>query len=124
MLASLPFYVAVSAFVLLPANPLPFSRALNVSSASGLRSCAKAPCQPVELQLEGPLLRDASIETLQPEPQRAMSHGQAMLFQLGTQHDGVATLYLTLRSEHVGTLECIVRAGPESAVHYSTFLYP
>lgn len=29
---------------LLPATPLPFSRALNVSSASGLRSCAKARC--------------------------------------------------------------------------------
>ncbi len=82
------------------------------------------PGQPVELQLEGSLLRDASIETLQPEPQRSMSHGQAMLFQLGTKHDGVATLYLTLRSEHVGTLKGSVRAGTESAVHFSTFLYP
>ena len=82
------------------------------------------PDQPVEVQLEGSLLRDASIETLQPEPQRSMSHGQAMLFQLGTKQDGVATLYLTLRSEHVGTLEGRVRAGPESAVHFSTFLYP
>ncbi|TDJ76238.1 hypothetical protein E2H86_14075 [Pseudomonas putida] len=82
------------------------------------------PGQPVEVQLEGSLLRDASIETLQPEPQRSMSHGQAMLFQLGTKQDGVATLYLTLRSEHVGTLQGSVRAGPESAVHFSTFLYP
>jgi len=70
------------------------------------------------------LLRDASIETLQPQPQQSMSHGQAMLFQLGTKQDGVATLYLTLRSEHVGTLEGSVKAGPESAVHFSTFLYP
>jgi len=82
------------------------------------------PGQPVEVQIEGSLLRDASIETLQPEPQQSMSHGQAMLFQLGTKQDGVATLYLTLRSEHVGTLEGSVRAGPESAVHFSTFLYP
>lgn len=82
------------------------------------------PGQPVEVQLEGSLLRDASIETLQPEPQRSMSHGQALLFQLGTKEDGVATLYLTLRSEHVGTLEGSVRAGPKSAVHFSTFLYP
>ncbi|MDN4497554.1 hypothetical protein QYE73_09745 [Pseudomonas mosselii] len=82
------------------------------------------PGQPVEVQLAGSLLRDASIETLQPEPQRSMSHGQAMLFQLGTRHDGVATLYLTLRSEHVGTLEGSVRAGPKSAVRFSTFLYP
>jgi len=80
--------------------------------------------QPMEVQLEGSLLRDADIETLQPEPQRSMSHGQAMLFQLGTRQDGVATLYLSLRSEHVGTLEGSVRAGPDSAVHFSTFLYP
>ena len=88
---------------------------ITVQGASG---------QPVEVQLEGSLLRDASIETLQPEPQRSMSHGQAMLFQLGTRQDGMSTLYLTLRSEHVGTLEGSVRVGPHSAVRFSTFLYP
>ena len=82
------------------------------------------PGQLVEVELEGSLLRAASIETMQPEPQRSMSHGPALLLQLGTRKDGVATLYLTLRSDHVGTLEGVVRAGPRSAVHFSTFLYP
>ncbi|MEB6592207.1 hypothetical protein MXM82_24225 [Pseudomonas asiatica] len=82
------------------------------------------PGQPVMVELEGTLLRQASIETLQPEPQASMSHGPALLLQLGTSKDGMATLYLTLRSEHVGTLEGVVRAGSNSAVHFSTFLYP
>lgn len=82
------------------------------------------PGQPVTVELDGSLLRTASIETMQPEPQRSMSHGPALLLQLGTSKDGVATLYLTLRTDHVGTLEAVVRAGPHSAVHFSTFLYP
>lgn len=82
------------------------------------------PGQPVKVELEGSLLRAASIETMQPEPQLSKSHGPALLLQLGTGQDGVATLYLTLRSEHVGSLEGIVRAGPQSVVQFSTFLYP
>lgn len=82
------------------------------------------PGKPVRVELAGPLLREASIETMQPEPQVSMSHGPALLLQLGTTNDGVATLYLTLRSEHVGTLQGIVRAGSQTEVHFSTFLYP
>lgn len=82
------------------------------------------PGQPVTVELEGSLLRAASIETMQPEPQSSVSRGPALLLQLGTSKDGVATLYLTLRSDHVGILEGVVRAGPRSAVHFSTFLYP
>lgn len=82
------------------------------------------PGQPVMVELEGTLLRQASIETIQPQPQVSLSHGPALLLQLGTSKDGLATLYLTLRSEHVGTLEGAVSAGPTSAVHFSTFMYP
>ncbi|AIN57657.1 hypothetical protein [Pseudomonas soli] len=80
--------------------------------------------EPVMVLLGGSLLREASIETLQPEPQASLSQGKALLLQLGTSRDGVATLYLTLRSEHVGMLEGVVRAGPSSTVRFSTFLYP
>jgi len=80
--------------------------------------------KPVMLLLGGSLLREASIETLQPEPQVSQSHGRSLLLQLGTSKKGIATLYLTLRSEYVGTLEGVVRAGPNSVVHFSTFLYP
>lgn len=82
------------------------------------------PGQPVMLQLEGSLLRQASIETLQPQPQVSMSHAAALLLQLGTSSDGMATLYLTLRSDHVGLLEGSVSAGSNRAVHFSTFLFP
>ena len=80
--------------------------------------------EPVMLLLGGTLLREASIETLQPEPQVSQPHGKSLLLQLGTSKKGIATLYLTLRSEYVGTLEGVVRAGPNSVVHFSTFLYP
>ena len=80
--------------------------------------------KPVMVLLGGTLLREASIETLQPEPQQSLSHGKSLLLQLGTSKDGIATLYLTLRSEHVGTLEGVVRAGESSAVRFSTFLFP
>lgn len=80
--------------------------------------------EPVMLLLGGTLLREASIETLQPEPQVSQSHGKSLLLQLGTSKKGIATLYLTLRSEYVGPLEGVVRAGPNSVVHFSTFLYP
>lgn len=80
--------------------------------------------EPVMLLLGGTLLREASIETLQPEPQVSQSHGRSLLLQLGTSKKGIATLYLTLRSEYVGPLEGFVRAGPNSVVHFSTFLYP
>lgn len=80
--------------------------------------------EPVKVLLGGSLLQEASIETMQPEPQASISHGKALLLQLGTSGDGIATLYLTLRSESVGTLEGVVRAGPTSAVVFSTFLYP
>ncbi|MCO7519126.1 MULTISPECIES: hypothetical protein [unclassified Pseudomonas] len=78
----------------------------------------------VTVLLGGSLLREASIETLQPEPLASLSHGKALMLQLGTSKDGIATLYLTLRSEHVGSLEGVVRAGSRSAVRFNTFLYP
>ncbi|MGS7251020.1 hypothetical protein HG549_11315 [Pseudomonas sp. SK] len=82
------------------------------------------PGEPVQVVLGGSLLREASIETMQPQPQLSRSHGQSLLLQLGTSHDGMATLYLTLRSEHVGRLEGVVRAGQDSTVQFATFLYP
>ncbi|WP_256669367.1 hypothetical protein [Pseudomonas sp. MN1F] len=82
------------------------------------------PGQPVRLLLGGNLLREASIEMLQPEPEKSLSQGQSLLLQLGTSEDGIATLYLTVRSDFIGTLEGLVSAGQGSAVHFSTFLFP
>lgn len=102
-----------------------YQRLSRTGSTDNMRITVRgAPGKPVILLLGGTLLQEASIETLQPEPQVSRSHGEALLLELGTSEDGVATLYLTLRSDYVGTLEGSVRAGPSSAVHFTTFLYP
>lgn len=80
--------------------------------------------EPLQVLLGGSLFREASIETLQPEPLASLSQGRALLLRVGTGADGVATLYLTLRADTVGTLDGLVRAGPTSAVRFSTFVYP
>ncbi len=102
-----------------------YQRLSRVGTTDSLRITVRGtPGEPVQLLLGGSLLREASIETLQPEPQASRSHGKALLLQLGTSDDGVATLYLTLRSEYVGSLEGVARIGPTTAVRFSTFLYP
>lgn len=80
--------------------------------------------KPVTVTLDGTLLREASIETMQPAPLSSMSKGQALLLQLGASDDGLATLYLTVRTESVGTLQGMVEADPGMAVSFSTFLFP
>lgn len=80
--------------------------------------------KPLTVTLDGTLFREASIETMQPAPLSSMSKGQALLLQLGTSNDGLATLYLTVRSEYVGTLRGMVEADPGTAVSLSTFLFP
>ena len=80
--------------------------------------------EPLTVLLGGSLLRKASIETLQPEPLSSLSQGEALLLNLGTPANGTATLYLTLRNEHVGTLEGTVSTGTGSAVRFTIFVYP
>lgn len=82
------------------------------------------PGTPVTVELDGGFFRHVSIQTLQPEPQVSRSRGQALLFELGTSADGVATLYLTLHSKSVGRLKGVVRSGPASAADFSTFFFP
>ncbi|MBF8701564.1 hypothetical protein [Pseudomonas putida] len=102
-----------------------YQRLSRTGTTDNLRITVRGTAgEPVMLLLGGTLLREASIETLQPEPQVSRSHGRSLLLQLGTSKEGIATLYLTLRSEHVGTLDGVVSAGPDSTVHFSTFLYP
>ncbi|HGY9625952.1 hypothetical protein [Pseudomonas putida] len=79
---------------------------------------------PVTVILGGSLFSEASIETMQPQPLASLSQGRALQLQLGTGGDGQATLYLTLRADAPGPLEGVVRAGPNSAVRFSSFVYP
>lgn len=78
----------------------------------------------VQVLLDGELFREASLETLQPQPLRSRSEGQGLALQLETGTDGTATLYLTLRADTPGSLEGRVSLGPDSVVHFSSFIYP
>ncbi len=82
------------------------------------------PDRSVWVQLRGSMLQETSIETLQPQPVRVQSQGKAMLVEVATDKAGMATLHLTVRSEDVGRVTGQVRAGANSAVRVSTFLYP
>ncbi|MGE1527086.1 hypothetical protein ACUDA6_13765 [Pseudomonas ceruminis] len=77
------------------------------------------PGQPVEVQLEGSLLREASIEyrDITTGATTVASHGQAILFQLGTKQDGVATLYLTLCSPAQKLSRCSGAPGSVFSQH-------
>ena len=78
----------------------------------------------VQVLLDGDLFREASLETVQPQPLRSRSEGQGLKLQLGTGTDGTATLYLSLRAETPGRLQGRVSLGPDSEARFSTFIYP
>lgn len=82
------------------------------------------PGDQATLLLDGSMFRDLTIETLQPQPLVSLSQGQALLLRLGTDADGIAMLYLTLRNDSVGAFSGLARVGPNSVVRFSTFVYP
>lgn len=83
-----------------------------------------APSKPVWVQLGGNMLQEASIEAMQPQPLRVQTQGKAMLVEVATDQAGLAVLHLTVRHEALGQVTGHVRAGANSAVRLSTFLYP
>ncbi|MBA1204130.1 hypothetical protein G7009_20630 [Pseudomonas capeferrum] len=82
------------------------------------------PSAQVALLLDGPLVREATIETLQPEPLMSQSQGRALLLHLATDAEGEAALYLSLQYEGIGPLRARARVGSTSAVTFTTFIYP
>ncbi|VVP83921.1 hypothetical protein PS910_02230 [Pseudomonas fluorescens] len=82
------------------------------------------PDDQATLLLDGSMFRDLTVETLQPQPLVSLSQGQALLLHLGTDTDGVAMLYMTLRNDSVGQFSGQARVGPNSVVRFSTFVYP
>ncbi len=82
------------------------------------------PDSEATLLLGGSMFRDLTIETLQPQPLVSVSQGRALLLHLGTDRDGFATLYVTLRNDNIGQFSGTARVGPDSAVRFSTFVYP
>ncbi len=83
-----------------------------------------APSKPVWVQLGGSMLQETSIETVQPHPLRTQTQGKAMLIEVATDEAGMATVHLTVRNDAPGQVTGHVRAGANSVVRLSTFLYP
>lgn len=83
-----------------------------------------APDAQVKLLLDGPMFRDLTVESMQPQPMASVSQGRALLLHLKTDADGVARLYLSLRNDSVGSIVGKARAGSGSAVRFATFVYP
>lgn len=83
-----------------------------------------APQAPVELELSAALLDGFSIETLQPQPVRALSAGQGMKLWLQTDAQGQANLYLTLRGDGLGLFRSRITSPGAMPVELDQFIFP
>ena len=80
--------------------------------------------EPLEVALSGELLRGFNVEMLQPQPLKASTAGEGVKLWLLTDDDGQAVLYLTLRSDGVGSFDTQVALANGAAVRFSQFIYP
>ncbi|MCF4996597.1 hypothetical protein GIW70_13095 [Pseudomonas syringae] len=79
---------------------------------------------PAELELSGDFLDAFSIETLQPDPIKAVSAGQGLKLTLQVDAQGQATLYLTLRSDGLGSYSSQVSSPGSASVNFTQFILP
>ena len=82
------------------------------------------PDATVELELTGKLLEGFEIETLQPEPVRALSGEQGMKLWVQTDAQGQASLYLTLRGEGLGCFAAVSPRPVQPRVKVDQFIFP
>ncbi|KAB0507202.1 MULTISPECIES: hypothetical protein [Pseudomonas] len=82
------------------------------------------PDATVELELTGKLLEGFEIETLQPEPVRALSGEQGMKLWVQTDAQGQASLYLTLRGEGLGLFRSHIASPGAASVKVDQFIFP
>jgi len=96
----------------------------NGSSNPMQISVIGAPDATVELELNGALLDGFSIETLQPQPVRAISAGQGLKLWVQTDAQGQANLYLTLRGEGLGPFRSRIASPGAQPVNLDQFIFP
>ena len=73
----------------------------------------------------GELLRGFNIETLQPQPLKARAAGEGVSVWMLSDSAGQAVLYLTLRSDTMGSVDTQVsRPKTGASVRFSQFIYP
>ncbi|WP_445576750.1 hypothetical protein GKKCFE_15130 [Pseudomonas sp. E141] len=80
--------------------------------------------EPLEVTLNGELLRGFNVEMLQPQPLMASTAGEGVKLWLLSDKDGQAVLYLTLRSDGVGRFDTQVALATGASVRFSQFIYP
>jgi len=78
----------------------------------------------VKLILSGPLLRESTVEGVEPVPQASLGEGKALLLHLPDTGSEPRRIVVTLRSQAVGQLSGTLRAGPGSVVRLNTYRYP
>lgn len=82
------------------------------------------PGKVVKLILAGPLLRESTVERVDPAPQASLSGDKALLLHLPDNGSEPRRIRVTLSSRAMGRLSGTLRAGPGSVVRLSTYRYP
>ncbi|HSC82386.1 MAG TPA: hypothetical protein VLC30_02110 [Pseudomonas sp.] len=82
------------------------------------------PNDHLQLTLGGTLLDALVVETLQPPPLRSGSQGEDLVWQLPTDAQGNAVLYLTLQINHAGAYRAVLSIDEQSVVHIEKLIYP
>ena len=103
-----------------------YQRFLRNGASDGLVIHVQGKAQePLEVELSGELLRGFNIEMLQPQPLKARAAGEGVSVWMQSDNAGHAVLYLTLRSDTMGSVETQVsRPKTGASVRFSQFIYP
>jgi hypothetical protein len=76
------------------------------------------------LVLSGELLKGVSIESLNPQPAHSRSDGGDLVVPMKADSKGIATLYLTVRSNGVGLYYGRIRLLDGAELSIPKFIYP
>lgn len=102
-----------------------YQRFLRNGSSDGLVIHLKGEARaPLEVEVNGELLRGFEVEMLQPQPLKASGSGEGVKLWVLSDDDGQALLYLTLRADGVGRFDTQVSRVTGQSVHLSQFIYP
>lgn len=78
----------------------------------------------VEVDLSGDFLEGFSIETMQPDPIKAVSAGQGLKLWLQADPQGQAMLYLTLQGDGLGSYSSRIAVQGSSPVNLTQYILP
>lgn len=78
----------------------------------------------VEVDLSGDFLEGFSIETMQPDPIKAVSAGEGLKLWLQADPQGQAMLYLTLQGDGLGSYSSRIAVQGSSPVNLTQYILP